>query len=73
MTEETLTKAPRELVEIVADAMQDYGPDGHCDGAAEISAAALGWCIKIVEQYSNMDADAERVVKWILEDLRAHR
>lgn len=31
------------LENVVADAMMQHGPDGHCDGYEEITAAALRW------------------------------
>ncbi len=38
-----LPAAPHDLVEILKDAMIDFGPDGHCDGAKEIAAIVLNW------------------------------
>ncbi len=35
--------APQELVDLVADALVDFGPDGHCDGAEEIAAIVVQW------------------------------
>lgn len=39
-----LPDAPQELQDLVADALIDFGPDGHCDGAEQIAAIALQWC-----------------------------
>lgn len=36
-------KPPKELIDVVRDAMFEYGPDGHCDGAEEIAQATLDW------------------------------
>ena len=36
----------RELANVIADAMIQYGPDGHCDGANEIAWIVLKWCRK---------------------------
>ena len=41
--------APPGLVDVVADAMIEYGPDGHCDGSEKIAQAALDWLRKHVE------------------------
>ena len=38
-----MTEIPEALIEIVADAMVEHGPDGHCDGAKEIAQAAFDW------------------------------
>ena len=38
-----IPEAPKELSDLIADAMIDFGPDGHCDGHAQIAAIALQW------------------------------
>jgi hypothetical protein len=38
-----LPVAPKELVNLIEDAMVDFGPDGHCDGADVIGALVLRW------------------------------
>ena len=38
-----LPKPPEELVELISDAMIDFGPDGHCDGSDTIAAIVLQW------------------------------
>ena len=38
-----LAAAPFELQELIEDAMIDFGPDGHCDGADKIAALVLDW------------------------------
>jgi hypothetical protein len=36
-----ISDAPQELIQLIEDALIDFGPDRHCDGAEEI--AALVW------------------------------
>jgi hypothetical protein len=38
-----LPDAPKELIELIQDALVDFGPDRHCDGAEEIAALAINW------------------------------
>ena len=40
---EDVPDAPEDLVDLVADAMVDFGPDGHHDGCKVIAALALDW------------------------------
>jgi len=40
---ERLPDAPGELVSLIEDAMIDFGPDGHCDGADYIAALVMQW------------------------------
>ena len=41
--------APEELIDIIENAMIDFGPDRHCDGADQIAALAWDWCILRLE------------------------
>jgi len=41
--EENDIEFPEELVDVIAEAMMEWGPDGHCDGAAAIAQYAFAW------------------------------
>lgn len=41
----SVADAPDDLVSLVADALCDFGPDGHCDGADVIAALVMDWCV----------------------------
>lgn len=38
-----LPPAPADLIELVANAMVDFGPDGNCDGAEQLAAIVAIW------------------------------
>jgi hypothetical protein len=45
-------KPPQWFVDLIADAMIEWGPDGHCDGHEDI--AALAW-VKAREALGNSE------------------
>ncbi|RJO66956.1 MAG: hypothetical protein C4523_10715 [Myxococcales bacterium] len=48
--------APNELIALVADAMVDFGPDAHSDGADVIAALVMQW---VREEYLSAAYDRE--------------
>lgn len=39
----TLPQAPNDLLELISNALADFGPDGNCDGAERIAAIVAAW------------------------------
>jgi hypothetical protein len=45
-----LPDAPVALVDLIADAMEEFGPDGHCDGCEIIAAIVWDWFRKQADE-----------------------
>lgn len=57
-TKQTAKHTPDRVVDAVAYAMCEYGPDGRCDGAEKIAEAALKAC-----GYPDLLAACEAIVR----------